>query len=496
MKAILLARVSSREQEEGQSIPAQERRLRDYAERKGLAIAHIFKITESSTKDTRKEFEKIIETIRKSKEIVALVADTIDRVQRSFKESVVLEELRKEGKVEIHFMREGLVLNLKSNSSDILRWDMGVMFARSYVLQLSDNIKRSKEQAAKNGTWLGLAPTGYMHDLNEKGEKTIVFDLERAPFIRKLFELYAAGNYSLIKLREEAKKMGLRTKKGQPLAISQINKILKNPFYCGVSDTKYGLIEHHYERLISPELFRQVQAVIEGFHVKPHKEITKPFILKGLMTCANCGCTITPEIQKKKYIYYRCTNAKGICKKIYIREEELVSSLSEYFDRIVLSEEQIAEITKYLKEIHESESKFHEEGLASLRKEQDKVQRRLSQIYDDKLDGLIDEVLYLQKVREYKARQMEIIEEMKRHEKADEGFYVTANMILNLAARARSIFESSEVGEKRQFLDLVFQNLKLDGEKLLTELREPFSLIMGWKDHPGNWRWRESNSRP
>ena len=103
--------------------------------------------------------------IRKSKEIIALVADTIDRVQRSFKESVVLEELRKKGKVEIHFMREGLVLNVKSNSAQILCWDMGVMFARSYVLQLSDNVKRSKEQAVKIGNWIGLAPIGYIHVL-------------------------------------------------------------------------------------------------------------------------------------------------------------------------------------------------------------------------------------------------------------------------------------------------------------------------------------------
>ena len=78
MKAILLARVSSKEQEDGQSIPAQERRLREYADRKGLVIAEIFKITESSTKDTRKEFEKILEYIRKSRETIALVADTID----------------------------------------------------------------------------------------------------------------------------------------------------------------------------------------------------------------------------------------------------------------------------------------------------------------------------------------------------------------------------------------------------------------------------------
>ncbi|MEX0961362.1 MAG: recombinase family protein [Simkaniaceae bacterium] len=149
------------------SIPAQECRLREYADRKGLQVDQVFAITESSTKDTRREFQKILDLIKKSREPIALVADTIDRVQRSFKESVVLEDLRKEGKVEIHFIREGLVLNLKSNSADILRWDMGVMFARSYVLQLSDNIKRSKEQSARNGIWMGLAPMGYMHTVDE-----------------------------------------------------------------------------------------------------------------------------------------------------------------------------------------------------------------------------------------------------------------------------------------------------------------------------------------
>lgn len=496
MKALLLARVSSKEQEEGQSIPAQERRLREYAERKGLIVEEVFKITESSTKNTRKEFEKILERICKSREIIALVADTIDRVQRSFKESVVLDNLRKDGKVEIHFMREGLVLNLRSNSSDILRWDMGVMFARSYVLQLSDNIKRSKEQAAKRGVWMGLAPTGYMHVTNDKGEKTIVPDPDRAPFIRKLFEMYATGNHSLQTLKEAAIQMGLRTKKGEPLAISQINKILKKPFYCGMMDTKYGIVEHCYEPLISQALFQQVQDVINGFHKKPHKTAIKPFIFKGLITCSTCGCVVTPEIHKGRYVYYSCTNAKKICKRVYVKEKELVKTLSEYLDQIALSEEQIASVTKYLKEIHESENQFHEESLTALQKERDKIQKRLSQIYDDKLDGLIDEKLYLEKVREYKKRQIEIAEEMKNHEKADQNFYITANMVMNLAARAREIFESSEVDEKRELVNLVFQNLKLEGKKMLTEVREPFSTMIGYKDCPTSWRWRESNSRP
>ncbi len=67
-------------------------------------------------------------------------------------------------------------------------------------------------------------------------------------------------------------------------------------------------------------------------------------------------------------------------------------------------------------------------------------------------------------MKDYKSRQVEIAEQMVRHEKADHNFYVTANMVMNLATRGREIFESSEVDEKRQLLDLVFQNLQMKTE--------------------------------
>ena len=56
MKAVILARVSSKEQEEGHSLPAQQSRLIEYAKRKGLDVIKIFKIVESSTRGKRKEF--------------------------------------------------------------------------------------------------------------------------------------------------------------------------------------------------------------------------------------------------------------------------------------------------------------------------------------------------------------------------------------------------------------------------------------------------------
>ena len=163
--------------------------------------------------------------------------------------------------------------------------------------------------------------------------------------------------------------------------------------------------------------------MVAGYHKKPHKSVSQPFALKGLITCAHCGCLVTPEIKKKRYVYYSCTNARRNCKRVYVREEPLLATLSVYFDHISLSEKQIAEVTCYQKEIHESKAKFHTESLDALRKEQDRLQRRLNQIYDDKLNGLIDEKMYLERISTYKTRQNEIVKQMDCHEKADQIYY-------------------------------------------------------------------------
>ena len=85
-------------QEEGLSLLAQSNRLHEYAERKGLEVIRTFEIVESSTRGERKQFMEMINFCKKQKETIAIVADTVDRVQRSFKESVLLDELMRQDK--------------------------------------------------------------------------------------------------------------------------------------------------------------------------------------------------------------------------------------------------------------------------------------------------------------------------------------------------------------------------------------------------------------
>jgi site-specific DNA recombinase len=154
-----------------------------------------------------------------------------------------------------------------------------------------------------------------------------------------------------------------------------------------------------------------------------------------------------------------------------------LKEVAHYFDEISLSPEIIQEITQYLKEIYESEGQFYQEQKNRLRREQDQIQQRLSKLYDDRYDDKIDETFFQKKLKEYKDREFAIIQEMDSHAKADENFHITANMVLNLARRAREIFESSEVEEKRQLLNFAFQNLELKDKKLSITLREPFKII-------------------
>jgi hypothetical protein len=86
--------------------------------------------------------------------------------------------------------------------------------------------------------------------------------------------------------------------------------------------------------------------------------------------------------------------------------------------------------------------------------------------------------VFNKKLKEYKEKQAEINERIQNYTDADENFYLTANMVLNLAKRAKEIFESSEVEEKRQLLNFLLQNLKLQGKKLSFELKTPFNAVL------------------
>jgi hypothetical protein len=90
----------------------------------------------------------------------------------------------------------------------------------------------------------------------------------------------------------------------------------------------------------------------------------------------------------------------------------------------------------------------------------------------------ITKEVYDTKLKEYKEKQCDINIRLEEYTRADENFHLVASMVFSLANRALEIFESSEVNEKRQLLNFLLQNCRLQDKKLLFELRSPFNDIL------------------
>ncbi len=69
----------------------------------------------------------MIKFIKQQRGKILIVANTIDRIQRRFKEYSLLDDLRRDNKIEMYFIRERLTINSKSNGYEIGTWTQGIM---------------------------------------------------------------------------------------------------------------------------------------------------------------------------------------------------------------------------------------------------------------------------------------------------------------------------------------------------------------------------------
>src|SRR4051812_26772576 len=92
-KCVVLARVSSRAQEEeGYSLDAQERLADEYCSKKQLKTLRVFRITETASKaKERQVFGEMMKYIVKNR-IKVLVVEKADRLTRSFKDMVMIDD--------------------------------------------------------------------------------------------------------------------------------------------------------------------------------------------------------------------------------------------------------------------------------------------------------------------------------------------------------------------------------------------------------------------
>jgi hypothetical protein len=157
--------------------------------------------------------------------------------------------------------------------------------------------------------------------VNNRETRRIDVDPARGSLVTEVFELYATGRYSLTSLAQIAYELGPRHWRGdRRMTTSEIHRMLRNPIYTGAFLWLGTLRRGSHAALVSRETFDRVQHVLGG-RARPRSG--RRHALMELLTCCRCGCAMTAERKKGRYVYYRCTGFKGRCGNTYIREEAL-----------------------------------------------------------------------------------------------------------------------------------------------------------------------------
>lgn len=483
MKGIILARVSTPEQQKtGLSIEdIQLPQLRDYAKENDIEIVREFVFQETASQKLRKKFDEMIDFIKASKDVSVIIAFRVDRMTRNYRDAVEMDILRTEYHKELHFVNDRLVLDEKSVGRDIQDWDLKVFLAKQHINRCQEDARNTLESKLKNDEMYGRAPYGY-ENFKDEGKASARIKPFEAGIVKQIFDWYSSGAYSYLQIAKKVKedfKVDMHK--------SKVEKILKNRFYYGQREFGGEISNHKCPTIVSKDVWQMCEAIRNGRGFTKHKGKFegKHGIYRGLIYCSECGCTMTPEPHTKtqkngnvhNWVYYHCTGSKGKHKDKWLEEKELTKQFAKLLKQMKVPDKDLEAMTKTLKSAHEGKINFNDEMFDEYTAQIKRLEKRIEQAYIDKLDGSITQEEYDNYRKKFRAEQDDYKDKLARLSKADEEYYITSSLLLDLASRSQELFLSSEPDEKREIIQLVFQNLSLNQGNLEYTMNKPFDSI-------------------
>lgn len=366
----LYARKSSEDDErQAMSIDSQIKEMNEIAARDGFFIKEIRKESHSAKMSgQRPVFSQLINDIRDGM-FTGILTWAPDRLSRNAGDLGMLVDL----------MDQGILQQIKTFSQSFSnnpneKFLLMILCSQAKLEndQKGINVKRGIRAKCDMGWRPGMPPIGY-YNRAMAGVKDIVIDPDRGSNITEMFERVAKNGDSGRTIKRWFDKIGMTTRKGKGVALSQIYQMLKNPFYYGEFEYPIGSgnwYKGSHNSLITRDVFDQVQKHL--IVPKKSKWGGKTFTFKELFKCASCGSLVIGEdrYRKRKYsepryhIYYHCTRQKKYgCPEPYITEEKLIKQILRYINFMYMAHPQLFTFNNFLKNSMEEYKKMRDEIL-------------------------------------------------------------------------------------------------------------------------------------
>lgn len=482
-KFFLYARKSTdTEEKQVASIPSQIRELKEFAQKENLEIVEIFIEAKTAKAPGRLIFNQMMGRVERD-EVEGILAWNPDRLARNSVDG---------GRI-IYLLDTGKLKTLKFptywfENTPQGKFMLSIAFGQSkyYIDALSENVKRGLREKLRKGEWPGVAPTGY---LNDRAEKKIVIDPQRAEKVVKLFKQYSTGNYSIKDIRNFSRKLGLVSRKGIPLSVSNIQYILQNPFYYGVIKFNGELYEAVHKPIIPKQLFETCKEIMLS-KSHPKSKVSDKFVFTNFLRCSECGCAITAE-EKKGHHYYRCTKKRGYCSQKYLREENLVEQLKSAIQKVALKHNWKEKMLKQLDKDSKTENLSDISFAQNLKNKLHFVEEKLDKLLDSHLEGIVDIEEYQKKKAELLNQKLDLKQKLTDFERKGNDWLGQMRDWITEANQAENIQVNGDFSEMKNFLKKSGSNFLLNNKKvrfdylnewLILSQRPPHSTWLGGLD--------------
>lgn len=118
--------------------------------------------------------------------------------------------------------------------------------------------------------------------------------------------------------------------------------------------------------------------------------------------CSHCVCAQVGELKKGQYKYHHCTGSRSKCPEPYVREEVLTTEFRETLTGLHFDDDILDWVRRALQESHADLKRFHDEAIARLEADCNRLQSRLDALYIDKLDGVVHKDFFERKNMEWR----------------------------------------------------------------------------------------------
>jgi len=474
---------SESEDRQMESIPAQISILREIAKTKGFKVLKTFKESKSAKKPGRPLFNELVELMDTRDDIKGVLCWKLNRLFRNPEDEGKVRQRLSDGRIDEIITPNKIYHEAES---DFLMAVEGAE-AQRFIKNLREDTKRGLNAKIEKGIFPGLAPVGYKNDIYmRQGEKTISPRPVYFPLMRKLFEFALTGNYSLVALVKEAKKMGIKNSRDKYISKSQMSRVMSNPFYAKKFEYA-GVLYHNakHKRMLTDEEFDTLQDILAG-RSRPRKQ--KHDFLTGLIRCGKCGNMITAETHTKHYKngtsqvfeYYRCTSkAEDKCGNPYLSSTKLEEQVDQFLEGIVYDEDFVYWAIECLNENNKEQMETKSAKLEALQKEYTNTLAEMDNLLKLKISPLnidgsvLSDAKFKCENDKLKVKRKKIKKQLKKLDKSVDRWVEFCSRSFNFAVRSRQKFEKGNMDDKKIILRSIGTNLILNDRKLEIYPRKP-----------------------